>query len=403
MSLAVPPLLPQADHAGRVARLAAQLASAGVDAALVLQHVDLFYFTGSVPSGALVITAEGRCALGVTKGHGRALAESSLPAEVILPLGSLRELPALVASLGLAKPARLGLEEDVLPMALGARILKGFPGASSADVSGLIRQLRAVKDTVELTAMREAAGRLGILFDEAADVIAPGRTELEVSAELERRMRLLGHQGLIRMRKFNGELFYGALGTGRSTSAEQAFDGPVGVRGLYPAVPQLCAAHVIRETDTFLLDLVFGVGGYLVDATRLYTFGPPADRVRRAHDLALEVQAEAAAALVPGAVPEDLYRAALARVASAGLSAEFMGWGPNQVRFLGHGVGLEIDELPVLAAGFKAPLAAGMTLALEPKFFFGDEAAAGLENTFLVRPEGPAECLIPEGHDIRVL
>ncbi|MDY0004335.1 MAG: M24 family metallopeptidase [Polyangia bacterium] len=404
MSIAPVPLdLPRADHAGRVSRLAAALGAAAVDAAIIMQHVDLFYFTGTIPSGALVVTAEGRFAMGVMKGLGRARVESSLPEEAIQSIRSPRDLPVLLASLGAPMPATIGLEEDVLPMAQGARILKSFPGAVSKDVSGVIRRMRSVKDASELAAMREAACRLGALFDEARGVVAPGRTELEVSAELERRMRLLGHQGIVRMRKFNGELYYGAIGTGRSTAAEQAFDGPVGVEGLYPAVPQLCASYVIQQADTFLLDLVFGVGGYLVDATRLYTFGPPEDRVRRAHDVALEIQAAAAAAMVPGAVPEAIYISALQRAEAAGLSREFMGWGPNQVRFLGHGVGLEIDELPVLAAGFRDPLEEGMTIALEPKFFFGPEAAAGLENTFLVRAQGPAESLIPEGHDIRVI
>lgn len=399
----VPPALPAPDHAGRIARLAAALAAAEIDVALVAQHVDLFYFTGSVPSATLAVTAEGRYALGVTKGLGRARAESTLPAETIVALRSPKELPGLVASLGVAAPARIGLEQDVLPMALGARLLKGFPGAAAADVSGIVRGQRARKDAAELVAMREAAARLASTFDRAESILRPGLTELEVAAELERHMRLAGHQGIVRMRKFNGELFYGALGTGRSTAAEQAFDGPVGVAGLYAAVPQLCGPFTIAPEDTFLLDLVFGVGGYLVDASRLYTFGPPPERVRRAHAVALEIQDEAAAALVPGAVPETIYRAALARAEAAGLSAEFMGWGPNQVRFLGHGVGLEIDELPVIAQGFTTPLEAGMTIALEPKFFFGPEAAAGLENTFLVKDAGPAECLIPEGHGIRVL
>lgn len=398
-----PPALPAADHGGRVARLAAALSESGMDAALILQNVDLFYFTGSVPNGVLVVTAKGDFRLGILKGMGRARVESTLPADAIVPMASMRDLPALVASCGVSRLECLGLETDVMPMATGARILKALSATSSVDVSGLVRRMRSVKDASELAAMGEAARRLDAIFDEAAEVIAPGRSELEVSAELERRMRLKGHQGLVRMRKWNGELFYGAMGTGRSTGAEQAFDGPVGVAGLYAAVPQLCGPFEITSGDTFLLDLVFGVGGYLVDATRLYTFGPPPDRVRRAHDLALEIQAEAAAALVPGAEPQAIYRAALARAEAGGLAAEFMGWGPNKVRFLGHGVGLEIDELPVLASGYTVPLEAGMTIALEPKFFFGTQAAAGIENTFVVLPEGGAINLIPGGHEIRVL
>lgn len=394
------------DHGARLAELAGHLDQQGVDAALIVQNVDMFYYTGSVPNGVLVVTPSGGAVLGVIKGLARARVESSLPAASIVPFRSYRQIPDLLKAAGVDDPGRVGkvgLEQDVLPMAMGRRLLKPFPNASATDVSPFIRRQRAVKDRHELAVMHEAARLHAEVFDAAHEIIRPGRTELEIAADMEREMRLRGHQGLLRMRRFNSELHYGAIGTGRSTGAEQAFDGPVGVTGLYPAVPQLSGRFEVGSEDTFMLDLVFGVGGYMVDTARLYTFGRPDPDVERAHKLALEIQNRAAAAMVPGAVPEEIYEAALAAVRAEGLEAEFMGWGPNKVRFLGHGVGLEIDELPVVAARFKEPLLAGMTVALEPKFFFGEKKSAGLENTFVVRPEGPAECLIPHGHEIRIL
>lgn len=391
------------NHRSRIETLAQQLQADSVDVALILQNVDLFYYLGTVPKGVLVVSSTGQAIVGVMKGIGRARRESSLATEDFVELRSFKHIRDLLSEVHVSNPTSVGLEEDVLPMGLGRGLLRDLAATNSVDISHHVRNQRAVKDEHELTVMREAARCQSRVFEHAKEVIRPGRTELEVAADLERHMRRLGHQGLIRMRAFNGELFYGAMGTGRSTGDEQAFDGPVGVTGLYPAVPQFCGNHEIRPDDTIMLDLVFGLGGYLVDTARLYAFAPPPEKVQRAHNLALEIQDQAAQMMVPGASPETIYQMALDKVEAANLAAEFMGWGSNKVRFIGHGVGLELDELPVIAPKFREPLKEGMTVALEPKFFFANEASAGLENTFVVRSSGPAECLTPSGHPIIVV
>lgn len=391
------------NHRLRINTLARKLQADAVDVALILQNVDLFYYLGTVPKGVLVVSSTGQAMVGVTKGIGRARRESTLRREDFVEIRSFKHIPDVLSEVHVSDPTSVGLEEDVLPMGLGRSLLRNVAAINTVDISHHIRNQRAVKDDHELDVMRDAARRQTRVFEYAQEVIRPGRTEAEVAADLECQMRRLGHQGLIRMRAFNGELFYGAMGTGRSTGDEQAFDGPVGVTGLYPAVPQFCGNHEIRADDTVMLDLVFGLGGYLVDTARVFTFGRPSDHVQRAHDLALEIQSQAAQMMVPGVIPETIYRMALEKVEGADLAAEFMGWGSNKVRFIGHGVGLELDELPVIAPRFREPLREGMTVALEPKFFFGTEASAGIENTFVVRSSGPAECLIPSGHEIVIV
>src|SRR6185369_9875851 len=84
----------------------------------------------------------------------------------------------------------------------------------------------------------------------------------------------------------------------------------------------------------------------------------------------------------------ELWERARTMADEAGLGDRFMGPPGDQARFVGHGVGLELDELPVLAPGFKAPLREGMTIAIEPKFVFPGQGAVGIENTFLVTAQG---------------
>lgn len=393
----------KAPHTRRIRDLARIVHERGGDLGLVVQNVDLFYYVGSLPKAVLLVAPSGRFLVAVSKGLERARRESTLPSESFVAMKSYRQLPEVAREIGVEAPKTVGLEMDVLPMALGRKLLRGWPEAEAVDVSMAVRGVRSVKDPSEIAAMRQAAQRLREVFRRAGEWIRPGRTELEVVADLEQFMRASGHQGVLRMRGFNAELYYGALGTGRSTGHEHAFDGPVGVAGLYPAVPQFCGPFEIRRNDTFMLDLVFGVEGYVVDAARLYTFGAPSDRVRRAHDVALQILEETAERMVPGAIPEDLYLAASKRAREAKLEDCFMGYGQNQVKFLGHGVGLEVDELPVLAKRFKTPLEAGMTVAVEPKFIFGEEESAGLENTYVVQESGPARSFIQGLDEIQVL
>ena len=89
----------------------------------------------------------------------------------------------------------------------------------------------------------------------------------------------------------------------------------------------------------------------------------------------------------PGTICEDIYAQAEALAQEMGLQDHFMGIGSDRVRFIGHGVGLELDEYPIFAKGMKMALAPGMTFALEPKFVF-PEGAVGIENTYALQADG---------------
>ena len=124
--------------------------------------------------------------------------------------------------------------------------------------------------------------------------------------------------------------------------------------------------------------------------------------LQRAYDVAEQVLRATEARLQPGVIAEHLYLLALDQVQEAGLSAHFMGYGADQVKFLGHGIGLEIDELPVLAKGFKYPLAPGMVIAIEPKFTFPGRGVVGIEDTYLITDNGYEKLTISREGILRV-
>jgi len=376
----------------RIIRFSEALSREKIGLAVVAQNVDLYYFTGTLVQGLLLVDDHGGRRFLVQKPVTRATQESRITP--VVPVKGPRDWgPQIADFLGGRTVETLGLETDVLPWELAGRLSACVPGARIVGVSNLIRRQRAVKDDGELGHIRQAGAILAGTFDALRGFLRPGLRELEIAAFVEHHMRLAGHQGVMRVRKFNMELYYGALGVSASVRRPTLFDGPVGGTGLYAAAPFFSGNAVFESRDTLVVDLMAGVEGYLADGTRTYALDPVPAAVDERQAVLLSIEDEVRRRLVPGTVPESLWTLALERATAAGMAGGFMGYGENQVRFLGHGVGLEIDELPVLAPRFTDPLEAGMVVAVEPKYF-DDELSTGVEDTYIVTPAG-GEGVIP--------
>ncbi len=204
---------------------------------------------------------------------------------------------------------------------------------------------------------------------------------------MEAEARRLGHEGYIRMRGFNQEMFYGQLLTGVSGCVPSYLDTPLAGTGLSPSVAQGAGFRRIGRGEPVVFDFVPVRDGYMADFTRMYALGPVDAGLLRVHDAALRVQEAATAAARPGAACRAVWEAARAAAADAGLAGNFMGHGAGQVPYVGHGIGIELDELPVLT-GSGLELEAGMVFALEPKFVLPGVGAVGIENTWVVTGGG---------------
>lgn len=380
------PRTPETELNKRIQQFQHHLQQMQIDAALVLQNADLFYFSGTIQQGQLYIPAEGEALLMVRKSMQRARSDSALSR--LVPLKSPRQLTSILAEQGYARPRRVGLEMDVLPanQYLGFQTI--FPEAELVDVSHPIRLLRSVKSDYEIELIR-ACGRLSDqLAAETAGFIRPGITEIELAAAIEGRARQLGHQGIVRMRLWGSELFYGHVMAGQAAAVPSFLSSPTGGTGLTRAIAQGSSRQVIRPHQPILVDFVFAQNGYMTDHTRIFSMGQLPDELLAAHAAMQAVQAVVKAAAKPGAAAGALYDLALETATRHGVEEHFMGTGPRRIRFTGHGVGLELDEYPFLAKGQEMPLAENMVIALEPKAIFPELGVVGLENTHRVTPEG---------------
>jgi Xaa-Pro dipeptidase len=280
------------------------------------------------------------------------------------------------------------MELDILPANLYVRYQTLFSGTELLDVSPLVRRVRMIKSPYEVEIQRQAARLLNRVMRQVKDLLHEGMTELELAADLEAAARRGGHQGEVWMRSWNQSLFYGQVLAGESGAVVSYFDGPLAGTGLSPAMPRGPSRRSIRRGEPILVDYVAAYDGYLVDQTRVFALGSLSDRWVAAYEAMRTVQAAVREAARPGALCADLYDLAVAKAGELGYAEGFMGHGEGRVSFVGHGVGIEIDEWPVLARGVEMPLEAGMVFALEPKVAFPGKGAVGIENTWLVTEDG---------------
>jgi Xaa-Pro dipeptidase len=379
-------LTPKNELEYRFRRLQDEMSRAGLDAVIMLQNADLFYFTGTIQTGNLYLPASGDPIYLVRRDFMRARMESGL-AEVV-PFNSPRELPGLIAGYGHPTPARIGLELDVLPVNLFRKYQDLYPDAQFFDATPLIRRVRMVKSHYEIHILQDAALQADKVHRRAAEVIREGMSELELAAELEHLARLEGHQGYLRMRAFNGELANQIL-CGNDAAVPAFCNTPLGGMGLSPAFGQGPSYNRIGRGEPIVVDFASCFDGYLVDQARIFALGSVSDRMRRGYDDMIRI--EELMVRLADELPTwgSLYDDCLALAHEMGYADSFMGGRGCQVPFIGHGVGIEIDEFPFIAPGFREErLEPGMVFAFEPKLVFPGEGAVGIENTFYLTETG---------------
>jgi len=374
-------MLTKMESEQRIIRLQQELRAKGIDGALIIYPIDVYYFTGTRQNSTLWIPADGNPVLLVRKSLTRALKESLV--EDTRPFPSSKEFPALFNE-GVRK---VGMTFDIIPVQQYNYYAKMLPGRELVDISASNREIRSVKSDWELAQLRQGGSLLCNIFRQVPEFLRAGMRELDLAAEFECRLRRVGNEGYIRMRAFNQELFMG-LAVSASAGQPGFFDGAVTGRGLSSASPQGASVDLIEANMPVFLDYTGVFNGYITDMTRIFVIGSLDPELQHAFDTALKIQKMLVEELKPGVVCEELFSKSLAMAEAAGLGKNYMGAPGENARFVGHGVGLELDEFPVLAQGFKVPLVAGQTIAIEPKFVIPGKGVIGIENTFAVSVAG---------------
>lgn len=344
------------------------------DGAFVFDKVNGYYLTGTFQNGIFVLKKDGSFGYFVMQSYERARLES--PLEEVYPMSSFKSMVPFFGS----KLTDVYMDTDVVPLVQVERARKYLEFKQIHSLSKAILKLRAVKSPYELSCIYEAGRMHKELLEEIVPgILREGMSEAEFAGEVYLSQLRQGHHGVARFSMFQTEFIMGQLGFGDNALYPCYFDGPGGTKGNSPAVPVMGeSSRRLSRGDLVFLDVASGYNGYHTDRTQVYMFGDkPSQELAEKHDSCLKLQREIASKLVPGAVPSEIYR----EITESG----FMN---RKVKFLGHGVGLYIDEYPVLAKGFDEPLEENMLIAVEPKIEIEGVGIVGGEDSYLVSKGG---------------
>lgn len=350
------------------------------DGCLLTMNMNLYYVSGQVFNGYFYLPAEGRPYWFVKR---LTIPETNQVHVIRKP----EQIPDFFRDLNLAMPRKLLLEEDELSYNECIRLQHVFRAEATGNASALIRHIRMIKTPWEIEQMRISARKHEAVYREIPACYRPGMRDIELQIEIEKRMRVHGSLGYFRAFGSNMDIFVGSLLAGENAGEPSPFDFALGGTGMHASGPLGANGTLLEEGTTVMADMSGNYTAYQTDMTRVFSIGKLPDRAYRVHRVALEIQARMERAAKPGVPCAELYRDALAMAGQEGLEDCFMGT-HLQAKFVGHGVGLEINELPVLTTRSKDILQPGMTFAFEPKFVLAGIGAVGIENTFLVTDSG---------------
>jgi len=368
-----------------------------INCLIVIQKMNLYYLSGTTQDGLLVVPVEGKPLLLIKRELERAKVES--PVQETVPLKSIREIPALIQSHIGRIPNSLGLELDVLPVKDYFNYQKFFPSTKFLDGSRILREVRKRKSSFEIDLMGKA-GEIGKkVYLEARKILREGMTEIEFGGLLEAVAKRYGHEGLLRVRSLNYEAYTWHVLSGFTGGIVSQSDSPMGGLGLSPAFPVGASLKIMKAREPILVDFGTCYHGYQADETRMFSIGKMKQRFIDAYEACREIHNAVLEETRPGADCEAIFVKTLKLAEKLGYKESYLGPPGLQTRFVGHGIGLELNELPFIAQGQSYPLEEGMTFAVEPKIVFPGEGSAGIENTVVVTEKG-CEILTPVSENI---
>lgn len=373
-------LLPREEASLRIDRLHKAMAGAGIDGLLVADNADIFYLTGRVYAGFAYIPA-GMAPLWFVR------RPVELEGDGVVYIRKPEDMASHIVAAGLAMPRRLGLELDILSFNQAERLRSVFPGAECVDTTPMMRAMRAVKTDFEVEQMRLSGLKHEQVYRKIPKLYRVGMTDVELQVEIERISRLEGCLGVFRISGQSMEIYMGNVLVGRNADVPAPYDFAMGGRGLDPSIPGGAAGEEIKEHNAVMVDLNGNFTGYMTDMTRVFAVGSLPQEAVDAHQCSIDICRAFEREARPGVEARTLYEMCADMARERGLERYFMGH-RQHAGFVGHGVGIEVNEWPVIAPRSRQILERNNTIALEPKFVIPEVGAVGIENTYVIEDTG---------------
>lgn len=368
------------DLAVRKQRLQEQIQNAGADACILSTAVNIFYMSGIVYAGYYYLSAEGEAINFVKR-------PQDAPIDNVVSIRKPEQIAEELQARGLPLPRKVLIETDALPYSEVVRLSKSLNTEQILNASTLLRSIRSVKSNFEISQVRQCARKHEAVYALIPDLYKQGMTDIELQIEIERQMRLHGSIGIFRAYGENMDIFMGSLLVGENAEAPTPFDYALGGAGASPTLPLGACGIKIERGNTIMVDMAGNYSPWMTDMTRVFSAGKTSELAYKAHQVSIDIHNAVKEYAKQGTPCANLYNTAMDMAQKNGLEAYFMGT-KQQAKFVGHGVGIEINEVPVLTPRSKELLTENTVFALEPKFVIPGVGAVGIENTYLVTPTG---------------
>ncbi len=369
--------IPSSEIDFRISKIQSHLVDSRIDAIILNNNANLFYTAGYIFNGYVFIPQTGNAIYFVRRPVG-------LSADNIIYINKPEQI---VEYIDISKLSTIGLELDTVSYSTIERLNKIFPNAITTNASGILRNVRSTKTPFEIECLIQSGEKHAKVYSLIQSVYQDGMTDLELQIEIERLSRLEGCLGQFRISGDSMEIFMGNLIAGENADTPSPYDFAMGGAGLNPSLPVGCNGATINPNTSIMVDLNGNFTGYMTDMTRVFSVGEIGELAHKAHKCSIRINRELAEMGKPGVQAKTLFELAISIATEEGLDKYFMGH-RQHAGFVGHGVGIEVNELPVIAPRSKDILEENNVIALEPKFVIPQVGAVGIENTYVVTNEG---------------
>jgi len=375
--------------AERIAGAQEEIRRLDLEGVILFHSRDLFYYTGTAQPAYLVILPRD-CRLFIRSGLEFARRETWLPPEKVIPE---RRLEAAVRRMFPPDRAggKVGVELDLLTVPHAAHLQKALGRREVVDFTPAVLRQRMIKSGREIDSIRRACSAVHAGHEAAVNFLGSDgdKTELQLAAAVENAQRLAGHEGIFFMRRPDFFMGRGPLASGPNLREISGVVFNITGRGLSPAVPAGASRRTILNGDLILIDIPSCVQGYHADQTRMYCLGRPPQGALDLHRRLREVADHLIDHVRPGLSCDQVYRLAAGKAADLGLTDSFLRFpSDTSAHFVGHGLGLDLNEPPFLAQGDAEVLQPDMILALELHLMTPDGLTLKLEDTVRLTEAG---------------
>ncbi len=372
------------ESALRIGKVRAQMAEAQLDAVLIADNANIYYTTGAMFRGYVYIPADGQPLIFVIR-------PIDLTGDDVVNIRKPEQITAALSERGMALPGVLGLELDDISYSDAERLRKAMGADCVCNCSALMKRARMVKTDAEIEAIRQDGLRQAAAYRQIPRVYQEEMTDIEFQIEIERLLRLEGCLGYYRTSGPLMEINMGSVLNGGNADNPTPYDFAVGGGGADTSLPVGADGRTMRPGTTVMIDMCGNFNGYQSDMTRVWRIGKISEQAVKAHEVSRDILRAIENMACPGVPVALLYDKAVEIARAAGLEEFFMGHRQKGM-FIGHGVGIQLNEWPVLTPRSKDVLEKNMVIAVEPKFVIPEVGAVGVENTYQVT-EGGLRCL----------